>query len=154
MISIKPIATVKNSIDSPQDDNWGRVVSDIELENDIPSDTLIGLNAFSHVTIIFYMHKVIDEKICLGARHPRNNSNIEPVGILSQRGKNRINKIGVTYCSIVNVSGNTLRVKGLDAINGSLVVDIKPVFKQFLVDKEDVTQPVWVDSVMSDYFNG
>ncbi|MBU2896162.1 TrmO family methyltransferase domain-containing protein [Vibrio hepatarius] len=153
MISIKPIAIVKNNIDSPQDDNWGSVISNIVLENEIPLETLIGLNSFSHVTIVFYMHKVIDEKICLGARHPRNNSNIDPVGILSQRGKNRINKIGVTDCSIVDVSGNTLRVKGLDAINGSLVVDIKPVFKQFLVDKEKVIQPIWVDKVMSDYFN-
>ena len=57
MISIKPIATVKNSIDDPQDDYWGSVISNIVLEDEIPEETLIGLSSFSHVTVIFYMHK-------------------------------------------------------------------------------------------------
>ena len=108
------------------------------------------MNEFSHVEIIYHFHKVEDPKICLDSRHPRNNEALPKVGIFSQRGKNRPNKIGVTICKIINVNARTIEVKGLDAIDGTPVLDIKPVFKEYL--PTNVEQPFWVTGLMKNYW--
>jgi len=112
---------------------------------------LDGLEDFSHVNVIFYMDKVRDEKICKGSRHPRNNTDLPKVGILAQRAKSRVNKIGLTICEVVKVDKYSLFVKGLDAIDGTPVLDIKPMLRQFL-PKTEIDQPDWVDHIMKDYF--
>ncbi len=150
MITVNPVGYVKNNIDKPVDDNWGDIVSQIELTDEFPSVALTGLIEFSHVEILYHFNKVEDSKICLDARHPRNNETWPKVGIFSQRGKNRPNKIGVTICRIIGVDGKTLKVKGLDAINGTPVLDIKPVFREYL--PENVNEPEWVTELMKYYW--
>ncbi|PEI90042.1 tRNA (N6-threonylcarbamoyladenosine(37)-N6)-methyltransferase TrmO [Bacillus pseudomycoides] len=118
-ITIKPVAYVHNSREEMKDDNWGCVVSVIELTDELNESALQGIEDFSHLEIIFYFDKVPDDKVQYGARHPRNNLDFPKVGIFSQRGKNRPNKLGVTTVQLIEHTGNKLVVKGLDAIDGT-----------------------------------
>ncbi|MFJ8103315.1 tRNA (N6-threonylcarbamoyladenosine(37)-N6)-methyltransferase TrmO [Lysinibacillus sp. NPDC096212] len=152
LYNIKPIAVVSNSRKMIEDDNWGDVISIIELTKDMHESSLKGIDDFSHLEIIFYFDKVADEKIQYEARHPRNNKDYPEVGIFAQRGKNRPNKIGVTGVELLELKGRTLIVKGLDAIDGTPIIDIKPVMKEFL-PKGEIKQPRWANDLMKNYWD-
>ncbi|MFE4764162.1 SAM-dependent methyltransferase [Bacillus mycoides] len=150
-ITIKPVAYVHNSREEMKDDNWGCVVSVIELTDELNASALQGIEDFSHLEIIFYFDKVPDDKVQYGARHPRNNLDFPKVGIFSQRGKNRPNKLGVTTVELIEHTGNKLVVKGLDAIDRTPIIDIKPVMKEFL-RKNEIKQANWSTVLMKDYW--
>ena len=149
--TIKPIAFVKNSRKEILDDNWGSIISTIELSEDIHEDALKGIREFSHLEIVFYFDQVSDDKIQYEARHPRNNKEYPEVGIFAQRGKNRPNKLGITTVELIETKERILIVKGLDAIDGTPIVDIKPVMKEFL-PKGEVRQPDWSTDLMKNYW--
>ncbi|MEK3976129.1 MULTISPECIES: SAM-dependent methyltransferase [unclassified Psychrobacillus] len=149
--NVSSIGTVHNTRKTPEDDYWGQVVSEIRLNNDWDVTSLDGIDAFSHVEIIFLFHLVSDDKIQYTARHPRNNTDYPKVGIFAQRGKNRPNKIGLTTVELIKREGLSIFVKGLDAIDGTPVLDIKPVMNEFL-PKGEVKQPNWSVDLMSNYW--
>ncbi|EHB68592.1 MULTISPECIES: tRNA (N6-threonylcarbamoyladenosine(37)-N6)-methyltransferase TrmO [Paenibacillus] len=148
---IKPIAYVRNSRTEIEDDQWGSIVSEIELVDDLNGSSLEGIGDFSHLEIIFYFDKVADDKIQYEARHPRNNKEFPMVGIFAQRGKNRPNKLGLTTVELLEHHHKKLIVKHLDAIDGTPIIDIKPVMKEFLPHRE-VKQPEWSKKLMEDYW--
>jgi tRNA (adenine37-N6)-methyltransferase len=149
---LKAIGTVKSSRKSPEDDHWDSVESSIELDpSSFKSSALDGLATFSHVEIIFHMHQVEPSKIETEARHPRNNTEWPKVGIFAQRGKNRPNQIGTTICQIKKLEGTTLHLIGLDAIDGTPVLDIKPWVKEF-GPRGEVKQPSWITELMTRYW--
>ncbi len=149
-IEIKPVAYVENIRKEIIDDNWGEVISDIILIEDFPPESLLGLEDFSHAEILFYFSKTNDADIKF-TRHPRGNSSWPLTGIFAQRGKNRPNHLGVTICEIIQVKGSILTVKGLDAVDGTPVIDIKPVLIEFL-PRIEVKQPEWSKDLMKDYW--
>lgn len=151
MITINPIGIVKNIRQAVEDDNWGQVISVIELDPAFGEDALAGIEGFSHAEIIFYFHLVDEQKIELSARHPRNNLNWPKVGIFAQRGKNRPNRLGVIVVRVIKREGTRLTVRGLDAVDGTSVLDIKPVMREFL-PREEVSQPAWADELMRQYW--
>lgn len=150
-ISLQPIGKVQNSRVVVEDDNWGEVASIIELDASLPEESLHGLEEFSHAEIIYHFHLIPDGKIETGARHPRNNTNWAKVGIFSQRGKNRPNRLGSTIVKILKREDRRLHVQGLDAVDGTPVLDIKPVMREFL-PREKVTQPEWATELMKNYW--
>lgn len=150
-IQLTPIAIVRNSRSEIEDDNWGDVISVLELDPSMPEDALHGLEDFSHAEILYYFHLVPDSKIETGTRHPRNNMDWPKVGILSQRGKNRPNRLGATLVKILGREGRHLEVQGLDAIDGTPILDIKPVMREFL-PREEVHQPEWATELMKQYW--
>ncbi len=150
-IQITPIAIVHTSRIEVEDDNWGEVISILELEPSMSEDALAGIDDFSHAEIIYYFHLVPDSKIESGSRHPRNNMDWPKVGILSQRGKNRPNRLGATLVKILRREGRHLEVQGLDAIDGTPILDIKPVMREFL-PREEVHQPEWATELMKQYW--
>lgn len=147
MIEIKPVAFVENLRTFPKDDHWGDVISEIKLAEGIHPDALKGIEEFSHLDIIFYFHQVKEEHIQYKARRPRNNKNYPETGIFAQRGKNRPNRLGATVVTLLEKSGSKLVVKGLDAIDGTPVIDIKPVMKEFL-PKGQIIQPKWSEDLI------
>lgn len=151
MIQITPIATVKNTRTEIEDDNWGGIVSVIELEESMPEEALLEIESFSHAEILYYFHLVPDSKIETGSRHPRNNTAWPKVGILSQRGKNRPNRLGATIVKVLKREGRQLYVQGLDAIDGTPILDIKPVMREFL-PQEEIRQPEWSTELMKNYW--
>src|SRR5690348_16638268 len=132
MITMSAIGTVKNIRKEVEDDNWGEVVSIIELDAAFSEEALFQIESFSHAEIFYYFDRVEDAKIECGARHPRNNPDWPKVGIFAQRGKNRPNRLGATIVKVLKRDGHQLYVQGLDAIDGTPVLDIKPVMKEFL----------------------
>lgn len=149
--TVQPLAWVRNARSEPIDDDWDAIVSEVELADDVPADCLVGLDAFSHVEIVFLFDRVRDEEIVWTARHPRNNPAWPLVGMLAQRGKNRPNRLGVTVARLVSVSERILTVRGLDAVDGTPVLDIKPVMREFL-PRGEVRQPDWASELMRDYW--
>jgi tRNA (adenine37-N6)-methyltransferase len=150
-LTIAPIGYVRGGRSAAVDDNWGVERARIELVDGFGPDALFGLGDFSHAEIIFYFDQVADAKIELAARHPRGNQDWPLVGIFAQRGKNRPNRIGLYTCKIVSVNGTRLELEGLDAIDGTPVLDIKPVMAEFL-PRGAIRQPAWSSELMKDYW--
>jgi tRNA-Thr(GGU) m(6)t(6)A37 methyltransferase TsaA len=151
MITLSPIGIVKNMRQVVEDDNWGNVVSVIELDSSFNEEALFQIEEFSHAEIIYYFHLVQSDKIETSARHPRNNKDWPKAGIFAQRGKNRPNQLGATIVKIIKREGIQLFVQGLDAIDGTPVLDIKPVMKEFL-PREEISQPKWATELMKNYW--
>lgn len=150
---MRPIGYVRNAVTGLKEDYWGNVQSVIELDADqFGPDALQGLEDFSHVEVLFHFSGVKDETIVAGARHPRENPAWPLTGIFAQRGKARPNRIAATICKLVKVSGLRVNVADLDALDGTPVLDIKPVLAEFLPDKHDVRQPSWSHDLMENYF--
>jgi tRNA-Thr(GGU) m(6)t(6)A37 methyltransferase TsaA len=151
MFAIEPIGYVKSSRTTVEDDDWGAHRSFIELTNAFDASALTGLQDFSHLEVLFLFDRVPPEKIVVGARHPRNNPNWPSTGIFAQRAKNRPNRLGSTICKLVGIAGTTLEILELDAIEGTPVIDIKPVMAEFL-PREPVRQPPWSVELMKKYW--
>jgi tRNA (adenine37-N6)-methyltransferase len=149
--TLKTLAFVKNSRQLIADDNWGNVISEIELAEELPSSMLDGIEDFSHLEIIFIFDKVNENDVVVTSAHPRENSSWPKVGIFAQRKKNRPNRIGLCTVELIKKNGRTLTVRGLDAIDGTPVIDIKPVMKEFL-PKGEITQPDWATELMKNYW--
>jgi tRNA (adenine37-N6)-methyltransferase len=150
-LSLSAIAVVKNARREIEDDNWGGIISAIELNPSFDEEAFSEIESFSHVEVLFVFHLVEDAKIETGARHPRNNKELPRVGIFAQRGKNRPNRLGATICKVIKREGCQLHVQGLDAIDGTPVLDIKPVMREFL-PREEVHQPDWATELMKHYW--
>ncbi len=147
-----PIGFVSSPRTDLSDDHWGSVESTITIDaREISDEALLGIDAFSHLEIVFHFHRVMPREIQNGARHPRGETAWPRVGILAQRAKARPNRIGVSRCRLLSVNGRELRVRGLDAIDGTPVLDIKPYFAEFGPIGE-VRQPPWTHESMRDYF--
>lgn len=150
--TIEPIGFVRGGRADPIDDDWGSNRTMIELDTtQVGADALAGLDAFSHAEIVFLFDRVPEEKIERGARHPRGREDWPLTGILAQRGKNRPNRLGVTVCRVLSVQSSHLHVQGLDAIDGTPVIDIKPVMREFL-PRDEVRQPDWASKLMAAYW--
>jgi tRNA-Thr(GGU) m(6)t(6)A37 methyltransferase TsaA len=149
-IILQPVAFVKNSRKDLSDDYWGSVVSEIELTEALPAEALNGIETFSHLEIIFYFDKA-DKSKAVFKGHPRGNKEWPEVGIFAQRKKDRPNAIGLTIVELIKRAGNTITVRWLDAIDGTPVLDIKPVMKEFL-PASLIRQPSWAAELMKDYW--
>jgi tRNA-Thr(GGU) m(6)t(6)A37 methyltransferase TsaA len=149
---INAIGRVRGGREAAEDDHWDGSFAEIELDTDrFTADALLGLDAFSHAEIVFIFHQIAPEEITYAARHPRGRTDWPKVGIFAQRGRNRPNRIGVSVCRIIEVSGSIIRVQGLDAIDGTPVLDIKPVMPGFL-PRGDIKEPGWAKEIMKRYW--
>jgi tRNA-Thr(GGU) m(6)t(6)A37 methyltransferase TsaA len=149
-ITLTPIAFVKSPRQTPDDDNWGNIISEIELVPGIPEEAFFNIEDFSHLEVLFYFN-VSDEVKYTYARHPRGNEAYPLTGIFAQRNKDRPNHIGLTTVQLITHNGRTITVKGLDAIDGTPILDIKPVFKEY-APKGEISQPEWVADLMKNYW--
>jgi tRNA-Thr(GGU) m(6)t(6)A37 methyltransferase TsaA len=149
---VKPIAFVSAARQTPVDDCWGGEISKITLVDKIDPSALSGVGNFSHVEVLYLFHGVSEDEVVFSARHPRNNLRWPKIGIFAQRGKNRPNRIGTTICKIAGIYGRVLKVCELDAIDGTPVLDIKPVMKEFL-PREPTHQPSWATDLMAKYWD-
>jgi tRNA-Thr(GGU) m(6)t(6)A37 methyltransferase TsaA len=147
---LKPIGYVKSPITQPSDQAWGQVIAEIHVDVALAAG-LGGLDRFSHVVVIFLMHQAAFDAARDLVRRPQGRADMPKLGIFAQRAKHRPNPIGVTTVELVKVEDNVLTVRGLDAIDGTPVLDIKPYFPVFdRVDEANV--PEWVNRLMGDYF--
>jgi tRNA-Thr(GGU) m(6)t(6)A37 methyltransferase TsaA len=151
-IVLSPVGVVRSPIENPVDDVWGGVMAVIELDaGAVGPQASKGLEEFSHIEVLFHMHRVSPDRIETNARHPRGRLEWPAVGIFAQRGRVRPNRVGASICRLVKVEGLRLTVLDLDAIDGTPVIDVKPYMTEF-GPKGDVRQPAWSRELMADYF--
>jgi tRNA-Thr(GGU) m(6)t(6)A37 methyltransferase TsaA len=125
-VTLRPIGVVRNKMRAPEDahrdDSESRIIVRPEL-----ADALLGLDSWSHIWVLFYPHRIPQE--VLGSKHqlhPRDDPANPLQGVLATRSQIRFNPVLMTPVRLLSVKGNVLRVRGLDAIDGTPVLDIKP----------------------------
>lgn len=148
--SVEPVGVVRCTRAQPDDDQWDQETSSIELLAPFGAQALAGLADFSHCLVVYLFDRAAWDGTRM-SRHPRGNPEWPEVGIFAQRAKDRPNRLGVTVCRVLGVDGATVRVAGLDAIDGSPVLDIKPWMVEF-GPRGAVHQPQWADELMRTYW--
>ena len=148
---LRPIAYIRNDRAEALDDNWDDVVSNVELASDVPSDALSGLEAFSHVEIVFFADWAEDVPPGPWHRRPRGNPEWPDVGVFAQRNKDRPNRILLSTVAIDTLHERSFTVRGLDGIDGTPVLDIKPVFR-WSVPRGELRVAPWSEELGERYF--
>ena len=148
--AFRPIGFVRSPVTEPVDEGWGDVTSRIELLPEYRGG-LLGLGEFSHVLVVAWLHQAAFDPSRHLQRRPRGQADMPLLGIFAQRAKDRPNPLGITVVSLVGVDADGLRVRGLDAIDGTPILDLKPYFPDF--DAADGAKlPEWVARLMQGYF--
>jgi tRNA (Thr-GGU) A37 N-methylase len=151
-MDVTPIGYVVGGRVEPADDDWDAETAVIRLDGArFTPAALRGLDAFSHLEVVYRFHLVDAESVHTGARRPRGNPVWPEVGIFAQRGKDRPNRLGVSVCRIEGVDGLEVHVRGLDAIHGTPVLDLKPAMREFL-PRGELRQPAWASELMAGYW--
>jgi tRNA-Thr(GGU) m(6)t(6)A37 methyltransferase TsaA len=138
-IYLKPIGQVRNEIKEKVRPAWDKVESMIVVDPDFTA-SMDGLEDFSHIIVLFWMHQVIGEAPI--RVHPRGRVDLPLTGVFATRAPHRPNSIGLAVVRLLERRENVLRVVGLDAIDGSPVLDIKPYLPSDSIP--EAKQPDWV----------
>jgi tRNA (Thr-GGU) A37 N-methylase len=149
---VRPIGWVRGGRAEVEDDEWAAVTARIELDPEVLEPTATaGLGDFSHIEVVFLFDRVDPEQVCRGSRHPRGRQDWPDVGILAQRAKDRPNRLGLTVCSVVAVAPGLIEVAGLDAVDGTPVLDVKPFLTGF-APRGEVREAPWAVELMQVYW--
>jgi tRNA (adenine37-N6)-methyltransferase len=148
--ALTPIGRVESPVHEPVDHDWGKVTARIVL---LPAYRagLRGLEEFSHAIVLTWLHLASFDPARHLVRRPRGLASMPEIGIFAQRAKDRPNPIGVTAVRILGVEADAVVVAGLDAVDGTPVVDIKPYVPQYDAVAAPAV-PEWVDRLMRGYF--
>ena len=122
-MTLKAIGIVRNGMKQPPEQGWEDTVSEIVVDSSL-TEALDDLDDFSHIIVLYWMHQARGQ--APAKIHPKGKAELPLVGLFATRSPNRPNPIGKTTVRLVERQGNILRVEGLDAIDGSPVIDIKP----------------------------
>ena len=144
------IGVVRSRVTEPVDLDWGAVESRIVLEPELRAG-LRGLEEFSHVLVVAWLHGAAFDPARHLVRRPRGLAELPELGIFAQRAKDRPNPLGVTVVKLVSVEPDGITVRGLDAIDGTPVLDLKPHFPVFDSPAGATVAP-WVEVLMRGYF--
>ena len=143
------IGEVNSPVTEAVDMNWGAVISEIVLKPEF-APGLLGLGDFSHAMILTFLHEAKYVPEVHLRHHPQERQDMPFLGIFAQRARHRPNRIGATACEIVEVTEGSVKVRALDAINGTPVIDVKPYVPVY--DRKDATIPEWMENMMKGYF--
>jgi tRNA (adenine37-N6)-methyltransferase len=150
-LRFEPVATVVGGRGEPVDDDWEGVEAIVRLDERFEPEALAGLAEFSHIEVVYVFDRVDPADVETGARHPRGNEDWPLVGIFAQRAKDRPNRIGVSVCRLVAIEERDIHVVGLDAVDGTPVLDLKPVMAEF-APRGELHQPAWARELMAGYW--
>lgn len=149
-IELIPIGVVVGGRHEIFEDHWGAVTARLQFDPAaLDPGATRGLEQFSHLEVVFQFHRA--RRVCRGAEHPRGNPKWPLVGVLAGHGPMRPNHLGVSRCELLAVDGLTLTVRGLDAIDGTPVLDVKPCVEEF-GPRGPVREPGWVRELMRAYY--
>jgi tRNA-Thr(GGU) m(6)t(6)A37 methyltransferase TsaA len=136
-----PIGYIKNNLDKRNAHDYKESVSSIVIDKELES-SLDDIENFSHIIVIYWMHLIPDNERDMLKVHPRGNKKLPLTGVMASRSPSRRNPLGVTTVKLVERRGNVLTVKGLDAFDGTPVIDIKPYIPE-LDSNTDITVAPW-----------
>ena len=146
---LHPIGVVRSPVLEPLEEGWGKVLSTLELDPAL-APGLDGVEEFTHVGVLFWLHLARFRQKDL-IRRPRGRGDLPAVGIFAQRAACRPNRVGFSVVQVVTRTGHRLTVCGLDAVDGSPVLDVKPHVPAFDVGR-GARWPSWVDVILARYF--
>ena len=141
-MNLTPIGFVKNNVTEPKRGDWEAVTSEIIINEDLKQG-LSRIDEFSHLIVIYWMHKLPPSQRSVIEVHPKGNQNLPLVGVFASRSPARPNPIGITTVKLLERRDNVLKVTGLDAIDQTPVLDIKP----YIPDHDSATEikaPSWL----------
>ena len=140
-IGINPIGAVRNDERDPARVDWSEVESAIRLRVGL-GEALLGLDGYSHVIVIGWLDRVPAELRARSRAHPAGDERLPLQGALALRGGARPNPLSFTVCRLLAVEGDSVRVRGLDLIDGTPVLDLKP-YVSFYDAPPEATIPRW-----------
>ncbi|MBN2462598.1 MAG: tRNA (N6-threonylcarbamoyladenosine(37)-N6)-methyltransferase TrmO [Dehalococcoidia bacterium] len=141
-INLTPIGIVKNNITEPKRKGWETVTSEIIIDDNL-KEALYRIDEFSNIIVIYWMHKLPPSQRSVIKVHPKGNQKLPLVGVFASRSPARPNPMGITTVKLIERRDNVLKVSGLDAIDGTPVLDIKP----YIPDHDSTSEiktPNWV----------
>ena len=143
-MTLKTIGIVRNEVkQAPGPEyNWRNIVSEIVVDSSL-AESLDGLDEFSHITVLYWMHQAITTGQLPAKIHPRGNPELPLVGRFATRSPHRPNPRGETTARLLQRQDNILKVEGLDAIDGTPVIDIKPYIPGY-DSTANVKVPGWI----------
>jgi tRNA-Thr(GGU) m(6)t(6)A37 methyltransferase TsaA len=126
-MTLKAIGIVRNEVKQPPGSgyDWEKIISDIVVDSSL-TEALDNLDEFSHIIVLYWMHQVTAPHRFSTKVHPMGKQELSPVGLFATRSPHRPNPLGKTTVRLLQRQGNILTVKGLDATDGTPVIDIKP----------------------------
>ena len=124
-MTLKAIGIVRSEIKQPPRQGWRGIVSNIVVNVSL-AQALDGLEEFSHIIVLYWMHQLATEGQLRTKIHPKGKQELPLVGLFATRSPHRPNPVGKTTVRLLERQGNILKVEGLDAIDGTPVIDIKP----------------------------
>lgn len=140
-MTLEPIAMVKNDVKEIGRRDWDRVISRLIVRPDF-EDALEGLKEFSHLIVLFGFHLSPAGENAAHKTHPQMRPDLPIVGVFATRSPVRPNPLGMAVVKLEGHIKNVLIVTGLDALNGTPILDIKPYLPGDSVAKIKV--PDWV----------
>lgn len=141
-ISLRPIGWVRNCYQEHPKEGWREASSELLIEPEL-EPALEGLEGFSHIVVLFWMQ--LAEYKGQAKVHPRGRKDLPLVGLFSSRTPSRPNPVGITVVKLIARHGRVLQVKGLDALDGTPVIDIKPYLP--FDEVHEVRRPDWVKAI-------
>ena len=144
-ITLTPIGVVRGGRSQIFEDHWGAVVSRLVLDQAATD----GLSESSHIEVVFHFHR--ETRVRRGAAHRGGNPAWPQAGVLAGHSPVRPNHLGVSVCALLEVAGLELTVQGLDAIDGTPILDIKPYAAEFHPGGP-VREPAWMRELMAHYY--
>jgi tRNA-Thr(GGU) m(6)t(6)A37 methyltransferase TsaA len=149
IIQFVPIGRVRSPVKARHSQSFREVESEIVIRDDL-IDALQGLDGFSHLEVIFYLHLEQGAGAGWAARvHPMGFSELPEVGLFATRSPHRPNRLGLTLCRLLEVRGNVIRTRGLDALDGSPVLDIKAAWKDRFLESAEMRFPGWTETALA-----
>jgi tRNA-Thr(GGU) m(6)t(6)A37 methyltransferase TsaA len=145
MMTLKPIGVVRNKVRQPMRHGWGEVVSEIIVNSNL-TEALDNLDEFSHIIVLYWMHQLPAGKQLPLKVHPMGKSELPLVGRFATRSPGRPNPVGHATVKLLERHANILKVKGLDAMDGTPVIDIKPYLPGY-DSADDAKVPLWIASL-------
>jgi len=124
-VALQQIGVVRGGARRPRTDGWDSIESHIEIESRY-AEALLGLDGFSHLIVLTWLHLAAAEARNRLAIHPGGDPRLPLVGVFALRVGGRPNPIGISVVRLLAVHGSTVDVRGLDAVDGTPVLDLKP----------------------------
>ena len=138
---LEPIAMVKNDVKEVGRHDWDKVISQLVFRPDF-EDALEGLKEFSHIIVLFVFHLSPSGESAAHKIHPQMRQDLPLVGVFATRSPVRPNPLGMAVVELRGHIKNILVVTGLDALDGTPIVDVKPYLPGDSIAKIKV--PDWI----------
>lgn len=144
-IQLKPIGKAKNMAKKPSLTGWENLITEIAIDKKYAKG-LDGIEDYSHIIVVYWMSK---EKECHLKHHPQGRMDIPFVGIFACRCPQRPNRLAISTVKLLFRKGNILKVKGLDIVNGTPILDVKPYTPQYdKIGKTKIKIPKWLNKLV------